>query len=104
MISPYAINRSTDFWGPDADEFRVERWLDDHSGGATSAHAFMTFSGGPRSCIGKDFAVTSLKVFIVVLVSRFRFTKATGCGSREPVVQQGTSLKPDWLEVGVQLI
>ena len=26
---PYAIGRSTAVWGPDAAEFRPERWLDD---------------------------------------------------------------------------
>ncbi|EGR44543.1 uncharacterized protein TRIREDRAFT_37950, partial [Trichoderma reesei QM6a] len=73
MVSPYAVNRSQDLWGDDAEDFKVERWEGSYSGGAKTSQAFLTFSSGPRICIGKDFATLSLKVFLTVLVSRFRF-------------------------------
>ncbi|EOO00297.1 putative cytochrome p450 protein [Phaeoacremonium minimum UCRPA7] len=61
MVSPYAVNRSPELWGNDADEFRVERWEESYNGGAKTSQAFLTFSSGPRICIGKDFATISLK-------------------------------------------
>ncbi|TFA99766.1 Cytochrome P450 72A13 [Trichoderma ghanense] len=102
MVSPYAVNRSRELWGDDADEFKVERWEDSYSGGAKSSQAFLTFSSGPRICIGKDFATLSLKVFLTVLVSRFRFEEAIP--GWHPVIQKGTSLKPQGLKVKVSLL
>jgi cytochrome P450 len=99
MVSPYAINRSLELWGPDAREFRVERWLDSHSGGAKSPQAFMTFSSGQRICIGKDFAVNSLKLFLAVMVNNFRFEEAVP--GWHPPIQKGTSLKPIGLKVKI---
>lgn len=69
-IVPWAINRNTRFWGPDAETFNPYRWLDavseddqtaektqkmkvNNHGGARSAYEFMTFLHGPRSCIGQ---------------------------------------------------
>ncbi|KAK3327461.1 cytochrome P450 [Cercophora scortea] len=99
MVSPYAVNRSRELWGDDADEFRVERWEESHSGGAKTSQAFFTFSSGPRICIGKDFAMLSLKVFLVVLVTKFRFDEAVP--GWHPTVQKGTSLKPQGLKIKV---
>ncbi|KAK0635777.1 cytochrome P450 [Bombardia bombarda] len=102
MVSPYAVNRSRELWGDDADEFHVERWEAAYNGGAKTAQAFFTFSSGPRICIGKDFAVLSLKVFLVVLVSKLRFEEAVK--GWHPTVQKGTSLKPQGLKIKVSLV
>lgn len=59
-MSPKAQNRDQAVFGPDADEFRPERWLD--APGVISAYerANMTFGGnGPRGCIGKNIALVS---------------------------------------------
>ena len=56
------------FWGPDAQMFRPERWLDekDMAEGAMreikSYKHILTFSDGPRTCLGKGFALTEMKV------------------------------------------
>ncbi|KAH0494650.1 hypothetical protein TgHK011_008241 [Trichoderma gracile] len=102
MVSPYAVNRSQELWGDDAEEFKVERWENSYSGGAKTSQAFMTFSSGPRICIGKDFATLSLKVFLTVLIARFRFEEAIP--GWHPVIQKGTSLKPQGLKVKVLLL
>lgn len=60
----WAVNRATALWGPDADEFRPERWITDgafnNNGGAASNFATMTFSQGPRSCLGMGYVSFSL--------------------------------------------
>ena len=61
-IVPWAINRSTKFWGLDAEKFTPARWIDTNekgeergngNGGCGSSWENMTFLGGPRSCIGQ---------------------------------------------------
>lgn len=37
-------------------EFRPERWLDDEELAGCPEHAFLMFSYGPRSCLGREFA------------------------------------------------
>ena len=64
VISPIRyFNCCEATWGSDAREFVPERWLkentDDKEGGTRRLH---TFSDGPRSCIGKVFAMAEFKV------------------------------------------
>ena len=60
------MNRAEVFWGANSKEFEPERWLE---GGdrakAEEIHGYrhtLTFSDGPRSCLGKSFALTQFKV------------------------------------------
>ncbi|OIW35254.1 cytochrome P450 97B3 [Coniochaeta ligniaria NRRL 30616] len=80
MIVPLAINRSRELWGPDAGEFKPDRWLPYFEGdkGAASGHAasnyaFLTFFHGPRSCIGQGFAKAEFACLLAAWVGRFRF-------------------------------
>jgi len=66
-ISGAAINRSSTIWGPDAKEFKPDRWLseDGISGKAKEVQGhrhLLTFVDGPRTCLGKDFAIAEFKV------------------------------------------
>ena len=70
-ISVKSMNRSAMFWGEDAKVFRPSRWLEDaHGQNGIPAKAkeingyrhLLTFADGPRTCLGKHFAVTDLKV------------------------------------------
>jgi Cytochrome P450 len=45
---PILIQRDPDLWGPDANEFKPERWLDNRQP-APHANAFMVFNLGPRT-------------------------------------------------------
>ena len=68
LVPIRAINRSEEIWGPDAKEFRPERWLDNEAGVAPKAkeiqgyHHLLTFSDGPRTCLGRAFALAEFKV------------------------------------------
>jgi cytochrome P450 len=66
-ISSAAINRSAAIWGPDAKEFKPDRWLiEDGIGGKAKEvqghRHLLTFVDGPRTCLGKDFAIAEFKV------------------------------------------
>jgi cytochrome P450 len=74
IMPPWAINRSPELWGPDAEEFIPDRWIDqttgkpNNSGGAANNYAIMTFLHGPRSCIGQGFAKAELRCLVAAFV------------------------------------
>ncbi|KAI9794597.1 MAG: hypothetical protein M1816_004484 [Peltula sp. TS41687] len=74
LIPPWAVNRSIALWGPDAKEFKPERWIGPgraNTGGADSNYSFLTFLHGPRSCIGQAFAKAEFACLVAALVGRF---------------------------------
>ncbi|CAL5015342.1 unnamed protein product [Urochloa decumbens] len=72
--APYAMGRMDFLWGPDAEEFRPERWLDDDGVFVPeSPFKFTVFQAGPRICLGKEFAYRQMKIFAAVLHYLFRF-------------------------------
>ncbi len=64
--SPYVIHRRKDFWGHDAAEFIPERWVHRKTG-----WEYIPFNGGPRICIGQQFALTEAGYVLVRLLQRF---------------------------------
>ncbi len=68
VIPIRAINRSTAIWGENAKEFVPERWMESENGLTPGAkqiqgyHHLLTFSDGPRICLGRGFAVAEFKV------------------------------------------
>jgi cytochrome P450 len=60
------MNRAKEFWGSNATEFEPERWLEMDSFGRAKeiqGHKhILTFSDGPRTCLGKSFALAEFKV------------------------------------------
>ncbi|KAI0657108.1 cytochrome P450 [Cubamyces menziesii] len=74
-----ASNCNRALWGPDAYEWKPERWLqpaphtlEDARIPGVYSH-LMTFSGGSRSCIGFKFSQLEMKVVLSLLVSSFKF-------------------------------
>ncbi|KAF2210353.1 hypothetical protein CERZMDRAFT_99417 [Cercospora zeae-maydis SCOH1-5] len=63
------FNTRPEEWGPDAMEFRPERWLDPE--GHAADNLFMTFNIGPRSCIGQGFAILEVSALLAAIVRRF---------------------------------
>ncbi|RFU35065.1 hypothetical protein B7463_g1297, partial [Scytalidium lignicola] len=74
-IAPGVVNLDKELWGPDADTFNPERWMQDgcvNSGGVKNNYGFLTFLHGPRSCIGETFARSELACLVAAIVGRFR--------------------------------
>jgi cytochrome P450 len=74
-ISVYAMARNPRVWGPDAAEYKPERWIDAKTGELLSfpATKFFTFSAGPRQCIGMKLAMLNLRVITANLINRYKF-------------------------------
>jgi cytochrome P450 len=68
IIPIVATNFDETIWGPDVDTFNPDRWTDH-----VSKYSYLTFLQGPRSCIGRLFAETEMKVLLVALIQRLRF-------------------------------
>lgn len=64
--SVYSMHRRTDIYGPDAEEFKPERWENLRPG-----WGYLPFNGGPRICVGQQFALTEAGYTIVRLMQTF---------------------------------
>ncbi|KAH7363866.1 cytochrome P-450 [Rhexocercosporidium sp. MPI-PUGE-AT-0058] len=65
-FSSHVMHRRKDLWGDDADTFVPERWET-----ARPRWSYVPFNGGPRLCIGQQFALTEAGYVIVRLLQRF---------------------------------
>ncbi|PLN77788.1 putative cytochrome P450 family protein [Aspergillus taichungensis] len=70
LYSVFTMHRRVDLWGDDADVFRPERWLD-RSSSHRVGWEYLPFNGGPRICIGQQFALTEAGYVLVRLLQRF---------------------------------
>ncbi|KAJ6532558.1 cytochrome P450 [Mycena capillaripes] len=71
-----AANRSTAIWGPDASEFKPERWLNRSQTQIKLPGAYssmMTFLSGAKVCPGKIFAILEMKLVLSALLLNFSF-------------------------------
>jgi cytochrome P450 len=67
MYNVYAMHRRTDFWGADAHLFRPERWEEN----AKHGWEYLPFNGGPRICLGQQYALTEASYTVVRLMQHF---------------------------------
>lgn len=66
LFSVYLMQRRKDLWGDDALEFKPERWEQ-----RVPAWQFLPFLGGPRICLGQQFALTEASYLLVTLLHEF---------------------------------
>ncbi|ELU42473.1 cytochrome P450 hydroxylase [Rhizoctonia solani AG-1 IA] len=70
------INMVRDVWGEDADVFRPERWENLPEAVKVNPSIYggmMTFSHGPRACMGLRFSMMVMKTFLYFMISSYRF-------------------------------
>ncbi|KAF3768116.1 cytochrome P450 [Cryphonectria parasitica EP155] len=80
----HILHRRKDIWGPDADEFIPERWENKKVG-----WEYVPFNGGPRICLGQQFALTEASYVTVRLLQRF---EAMENREPDPVVRHNLTL------------
>jgi cytochrome P450 len=66
----YAMHRRKEIYGEDALEFRPERWQDGQLLREVG-YGYLPFNGGPRLCLGQDFALLEAGYTIARMVQRF---------------------------------
>nr|CAD1833787.1 unnamed protein product [Ananas comosus var. bracteatus] len=68
------MHRDKAVWGADADKFNPSRFENGVSRAANHPNALLSFSIGPRSCIGQNFAMLEAKTVVAMLLQCFSFT------------------------------
>jgi cytochrome P450 len=69
VFSQYVNSRRKNIFGHDADDFRPERW---ETGELDNVGwAYFPFIGGPRQCLGEDFALMEVSYTAVRLLQTF---------------------------------
>lgn len=76
MISPYQIHRSKSFWeNPDSfipERFTPEKMKDLHK------FVYFPFGGGPRFCIGNNFALIEMQLIFAMIGQKYRLSLHPG--------------------------
>ena len=96
-ISPYVTHRLPEYW-PDPERFDPLRFTSEMCADRPR-FAYLPFGGGPRQCIGNNFALVEAQLIFATLVPRFRLRVV----SERPVKLEPTAtLRPKgglWMKV-----
>jgi cytochrome P450 len=89
MLSPYLTQHAPEVWPEperfDPDRFTAERWE------GMPRFAYFPFGGGPRQCIGREFAMAEAALAVAIIIRRYRLELVPG---RRVVPQPLITLRP----------
>ena len=68
------IHTDPEIWGPDAYDFKPDRFANGISGACKLPYLYMPFGMGPRVCLGQNLAMIELKIIIALIVTNFSFS------------------------------
>jgi cytochrome P450 len=70
FVIPFVIHRRPKLW-PEPDRFEPERFAPDREA-ARPRFAYIPFGGGPRGCIGNQFAIVEAQLIVAAVAQRYR--------------------------------
>ncbi len=73
-LSPYITQRLPQFW-PEPEKFDPDRFVPD---AVRPKFSYFPFGGGPRLCIGQNFALMEAQIILAMTAQRFRLTTVPG--------------------------
>ncbi|KAB8073437.1 cytochrome P450 [Aspergillus leporis] len=94
-IPIYTVHHLKEVWGPDAEEFRPDRW---ENLTPRQKKAFIPFSYGPRACLGRNLAEMELRLITAAWARRYDFVLRKD----EMEVNEGLARKPIAVNVGLK--
>jgi len=98
-ISPWLTHRHPDFW-EEPEAFRPERFTPEQVA-QRPRFAYFPFSGGPRQCIGNNFALMEAQLILATMAQRVRLSAGTGSlPVPDPLItlrpKGGLPMRPRW--------
>jgi cytochrome P450 len=91
MVNIYGMHRDVRFF-ENPDQFRPERFSTENEKNP-SKYAYLPFGGGPRVCIGNQFAMMEAKLVLATLAQRFQLSLAPG---HQVVPERVFTLRPKY--------
>lgn len=70
FIYPYIVHRDSR-WFPEPEAFKPERWANDYEK-QIPKYAYIPFGGGPRICIGNQFALMEARLILATIAQHYR--------------------------------
>jgi len=92
----YGLHRSPEYWA-DATGFIPDRFSKENFTKEQSK-AYHPFGGGPRLCIGNNFAMAEMTIFLQAFINKFSLTRTSISPSLVPLV----TLKPDKIILNIR--
>ncbi|MEM9775704.1 MAG: cytochrome P450, partial [Chloroflexota bacterium] len=92
LISLGGLHRDPNVWGPDANDFRPERFMPAEFD-QIPENAYKPFGNGMRSCIGRPFAMQEAHLAIAMMLQRFDIMKADP--SYQLKIKEALTIKPE---------
>jgi cytochrome P450 len=77
ILAPVVMHIDKRYW-PDPLRFDPDRWADEAANAARPKFAYFPFGGGPRICIGENFAWMELILILSTLLQRRQFVLVPG--------------------------
>ncbi|XP_074311196.1 cytochrome P450 72A397-like [Silene latifolia] len=72
-LSIYQVHHDPKLWGDDVNEFKPDRFSEGILKATKGNLSFFPFIGGPRICIGQNFALIEAKIALAMILQRFSF-------------------------------
>jgi cytochrome P450 len=89
--SPWVLNRDQEHWGPDADAFRPERWLENTGQRFSGLFSNINFGIGPRRCIGEQYGRAVARCMVAGFVSGLQLSPVDTPASTNEGLEIGIS-------------
>ncbi len=93
----YGLHRSATYW-EEPMKFKPERFLADREREKDKGKIFFPFGGGPRLCIGNNFAMAEMALFLKSFVRRFEISPTAA----SPKARALVTLRPEGVRLSVK--